>query len=102
MKEFINISEDALNVMHLIHENPTTSQRQLAKKTGLSIGKINYCLKGLIDIGFVKIKNFKNSKNKLQYTYILTFSGINEKTIITKRFIAKKQQECDKLKSYLN
>tara|TARA_B100000674_G_C37114652_1_gene590577 strand:- start:153 stop:461 length:309 start_codon:yes stop_codon:yes gene_type:complete len=102
MKKPKDISEDALNVMHLIHENPNTSQRQLAKKTGLSIGKINYCLKALIDVGFVKIKNFKNSENKLQYAYILTFSGIKEKTIITKRFIAKKQAEYDKLKSYLN
>lgn len=102
MKEFIDISEDELDVMHLIHENPNTSQRVLANKTGLSIGKINYCLKALINIGFIKIQNFQNANNKLKYSYILTPKGVYEKTIITKKFIAKKQKEYDKLNSYIS
>ncbi len=102
MKKYKNISEDGLNVMHHIQENPKTSQRKLSEKTGMSIGKVNYCIKALIDVGFVKVKNFRKSNNKLKYTYILTPSGIHEKTIVTKKFIAKKQQEYDKLKSYLD
>lgn len=101
MKNFKNISEDGLSVMHLIHMNPKISQRQLAKNTGLSIGKVNYCLKSLVDIGYVKILNFQKSDNKLKYAYILTPSGLKQKTIITKKFIIKKQQEFDKLQSYL-
>tara|TARA_B100001939_G_C16577644_1_gene461310 strand:- start:5 stop:316 length:312 start_codon:yes stop_codon:yes gene_type:complete len=96
------ITEDELDVMHLLHKDPKTSQRNIAKKSGFSIGKVNYCLKALTDIGFVKVINFKNSKHKLHYAYILTPKGIKQKTTITKQFLAKKQQEFDKLNSYIN
>lgn len=101
MKPYKIISEDELELLHLIQENPNTSQRKLAGKTGMSIGKINYCIKALLDVGFIKIDNFKKSNNKFGYSYILTPKGIYEKTIITKRFISKKQEEYDKLNSYL-
>ena len=55
------------------------TQRQIAKKSGFSIGKVNYCLKALIDIGFIKIQNFNNSTKKLNYAYVLTPKGIKEK-----------------------
>lgn len=96
------ITEDHLDLMHYIQQDSKISQRQIAKKTGISIGKVNYCLKGLIDIGFVKIKNFNNSSNKLNYAYILTPKGIQEKTKITKKFISIKKQEYDKLHSYID
>ena len=96
------ISEEILELMHTLQENPNISQRQLAKKIGLSIGKVNYCLKALIDIGFVKVVNFNNSNQKLKYAYILTPEGIKQKIIITKQFIEKKIQEYEKLKKYIN
>jgi EPS-associated MarR family transcriptional regulator len=96
------ITEDQLDLMHLIEQNKEASQRQIAQHTGFSIGKVNYCLKALIDIGFVKIHNFNNSNNKLKYVYILTPKAFQQKTSITKQFIAKKQQEYDKLNSYIN
>ncbi len=97
-----NITEDQLDVLQLLHEDPKISQRRIAKKSGFSIGKVNYCLKALIDVGFVKIENFINSNQKLKYAYILTPEGVREKTKITKQFIAKKQEEFDKLTSYIN
>ena len=96
------ITEDQLDVMHLIEQNNEVSQRQIALHSGFSVGKVNYCLKALIDIGFIKIHNFSNSNHKLKYIYILTPKGIKQKTIITRQFIAKKQQEYDKLNSYIN
>jgi len=96
------ISEDQLDLMHVIEKDGTASQRVISKNTGFSVGKVNYCVKALIDIGFIKIQNFNNSNNKLNYTYILTPKGIKEKTAITKQFIIKKKQEYDKLKSYIN
>jgi EPS-associated MarR family transcriptional regulator len=96
------ITEDQLDLMHLIQENKEASQRQIAKSTGFSLGKVNYCLKALIDIGFIKIQNFNKSNQKLNYVYILTPKGIQQKTAITKEFLAKKQQEYDKLNSYIN
>ncbi len=100
-KEDKPVSEESLELMHILQENPNTSQRELAKKIGLSIGKVNYCLKALIDIGFIKVVNFNNSDQKLNYAYILTPKGIKQKIIITKHFIAKKMQEYEKLKKYI-
>ena len=96
-----NITEDQLDLLHLIENDGEITQRLIAKNTGFSIGKVNYCLKALIDVGFIKIINFNNSKQKLNYAYILTPKGLREKTAITKRFIITKNQEYDKLKSYI-
>ena len=96
------ITEDQLDLMHLIEQNKEATQRQIAQDAGFSLGKVNYCLKALIDIGFIKIQNFNNSTQKLNYVYILTPKGIKQKTVITKQFIAKKQREYDKLNSYIN
>jgi len=97
-----SITEDQLDLMHIIEKDCKASQRLISQNSGFSIGKVNYCVKALIDIGFIKIHNFNNSNKKLNYTYILTPKGIHEKTAITKQFIIKKKQEYDKLKSYIN
>ena len=96
------ITEDQLDIMYIVEKDFNASQRQIAQNSGLSIGKVNYCLKALVDIGFIKIRNFNNSNKKLNYAYILTPKGIQEKTAITKQFIIKKKQEYDKLNSYIN
>lgn len=96
------ITEDELEVMHLIEEDPIISQRILADRSGFSIGKVNYCLKGLANIGYIKIGNFRKSNNKLNYAYVITPKGIEQKIAITKKFIAKKRLEYDRLTSYLN
>ena len=97
-----SITEDQLDLMQVIEKDCKASQRLLAQNTGFSIVKVNYCLKALIEIGFVKIKNFNNSNQKITYAYILTPKGVQEKTDITKQFIIKKKQEYDKLNSYIN
>ena len=96
-----SITEDQLDLMHIIEKDGKTSQRLISHNTGFSVGKVNYCLKALMDIGFIKIHNFSNSKKKLNYAYILTPKGIRQKSVITKQFIIKKKQEYDKLNSYL-
>lgn len=96
------ITEDHLDLLQIIECDSNASQRHIAKKTGISIGKVNYCLKALIDIGFIKVHNFSKSKQKIKYAYVLTPKGIKEKTAITKKFIIKKKQEYNKLKSYIN
>ena len=96
------ITEDQLDLMHIIEKDSNASQRLISQNSGFSIGKVNYCLKALIDIGFIKIHNFNNSNKKLNYAYILTSKGIQEKTVITKQFILQKKQEYDKLNSYIN
>ena len=102
MKSKLSLTEDQLDLMHIIDKDGKASQRLISKKLGLSIGKVNYCLKALVDIGFIKIHNFNNSNSKLNYAYILTPKGIKEKKIVTKQFIIKKKQEYDKLNSYID
>jgi len=101
MTKFRNITEDHIDLMHHIQKDGDVSQREISKNTGLSLGKVNYCLKGLLDIGFIKIKNFNRSSKKMSYAYILTPKGIKQKTLITKKFIRRKKQEYDKLNSYI-
>ena len=102
MKKDQSITEDQLDLMHIIEKDGKVSQRVISQNSGFSIGKVNYCVKAMIDIGFIKIHNFNNSNKKLNYTYILTPKGVKEKTAITMQFIIKKKQEYDKLKSYIN
>ena len=102
MRKDQSISEDQLDLMHIIEQDGNASQRLISQNSGFSIGKVNYCVKALVDIGFIKIHNFNNSNKKLNYTYILTPKGIREKTAITKQFIIKKKQEYDKLNSYID
>lgn len=73
------------------------SQQSLANELGLSVGKVNYVLKALIEKGFIKAENFFANKNKNQYKYLLTEQGIKEKIDITEKFIKRKKEEYDRL-----
>jgi EPS-associated MarR family transcriptional regulator len=77
----------------MLTESPDLSQRELAQRMGLSLGKTNYCLRRLIDKGWVKVNNFRNSKNKLAYAYVLTPSGLSAKGRATTDFLRRKQLE---------
>jgi EPS-associated MarR family transcriptional regulator len=91
-------TEDQFEILRKIQKFPELSQRELAKKLGFSLGKLNYCLKSLKQKGLVKIENFKKNKNKINYLYILTPKGINEKTKLTFNFMKRKLNEYDELK----
>ena len=81
-----------------LEQDANLTQRQLSKELGISLGKVNYCLQNLIQKGFVKINNFKNSKHKIQYSYLLTPTGIEEKTKLTLEFLKAKTKEYEALK----
>ena len=85
-------------VLKCVEKNPNITQRQLAKELGVSLGKTHYLISALINVGWVKLDNFKRSDNKLGYMYLLTPTGINEKAKITKRFLARKENEYKQLK----
>lgn len=88
-------------IVKLIEDNPEVSQRELAKKLGISLGKANYCLNALIEKGALKASNFRNSKNKKAYVYKLTPLGIEEKAAVTMRFLKRKMQEYEAIKTEL-
>ena len=96
------VTEDELDVMWLIDKDPKISQRKMADSLNMSLGKVNYCLSALVEVGFVKLGNFNRSNNKMGYLYLLTPQGMNAKLEITKRFLKNKQLEYDKLYNYLN
>ena len=102
MKKIQKNSQDELNILSKIKVNPQSSQRKLANDLGLSLGKLNYCLKALQQKGLIKIENFSKQKNKVKYIqYILTPKGISERTRLTINFMKRKMQEYDELKKEL-
>lgn len=84
-------------ILKLVEAKPEISQRELAAELGVSLGKANFCLKALIEVGLIKATNFRNSKNKLAYMYLLTPTGIKEKTAVTANFLKSKLQQYDLL-----
>ena len=91
--------DTSFRVLHLLQENPDITQRELAERLGVSVGALNYCLRSLVDKGFVKVQNFSASPNKCGYAYVLTPQGISEKITLTKAFLQRKLREYDALKA---
>ena len=82
--------QDYLNILRKLDNKPNSSQRKLANELGFSLGKLNYCIDALKSKGLIKIKNFKNNNNKINYIYILTPKGISKKAKLTLNFMKKK------------
>ena len=85
--------------LKILEQQPELTQRQLSEALGVSLGKTNFLLKSLIDVGWVKLDNFERSDNKWGYAYLLTPSGVAEKAAITLRFLKRKKQEYNDLQS---
>ena len=86
-------------LMRLLETNPSVSQRDVAREFGISLGKVNYCVRALMHKGWIKASHFKNSRNKVAYTYLLTPRGIEEKASLTLRFLQIKMREYEMLRS---
>ena len=84
-------------ILRLLAENPEISQREMARRLDLSLGKTNYCVRAVIEKGWVKARNFKNSNKKSAYLYQLTPRGISAKARITRRFLDRKLEEYERL-----
>ena len=86
-------------LLKTLENNPGLSQRDLAKRLGISLGKVNFCLNALIEKGCLKVNNFRNSDNKLAYAYLLTPRGVEEKARITVYFLKHKMNEYERLRA---
>ncbi len=95
------IENDHFNLLREINKKPKASQRELAKATGFSLGKLNYCIKALISKGLIKINNFEKSSNKINYFYVLTPKGLSRKTNLTINFMRRKMKEYEELQKEL-
>ena len=94
-------NKDYLNLLIAIKKKPNISQRKLANELGFSLGKLNYCINALKLKGLIKIKNFKNNKNKIKYLYLLTPKGLSKKARLTINFMKIKMIEYEELKKEL-
>ena len=86
-------------LLKTLENNPSLSQRDLAKRLGISLGKVNFCLNALVEKGCLKVNNFRNSENKLAYAYVLTPRGIEERARMTVQFLKYKIQEYEQLRT---
>jgi len=85
-------------LLNLLADEPRIGQRDMARRMGISIGKVNYCITELARKGLIKIKRFKNTSVKLPYTYMLTPHGLEEKGRITIQFLKRKLEEYEEIK----
>ena len=88
-------------LLFLIEKEPGLSQRELADRLDISLGKVNYCVNGLIEKGAIKLANFRKSRNKLGYVYVLTPEGIGQRLALTKRYLARKLEDYERLKAQI-
>ena len=96
------MDEAHYRLLRLIEANPSLTQRELAREMGVSLGKINYCVNALIEKGWIKARNFRNSNNKLAYAYLLTPRGIEQKAVITLQFLRRKMREYESLRKEID
>jgi EPS-associated MarR family transcriptional regulator len=92
------MNEHQFKTLRELARDSSLTQRSLSEKIGLSLGRVNYIVNALIDKGYIKAERFKNSKNKMAYTYILTPKGVTEKIMQTQAFLARKSQEFELLR----
>ena len=86
--------EDArFRVLRLLEERPEMTQREIASALGISLGGVNYCLRGLVEKGNVKVRNFRKNKNKLAYAYVLTPKGLGVRAAMTREFLERRMSE---------
>jgi EPS-associated MarR family transcriptional regulator len=91
-----------LDLLRKLESNPEYTQRELSKEIGVSLGKVNYCIRKLTEKGLIKITNFKQNPNKMGYAYLLTPRGIDEKAKLTISFLKRKVIEYEILKKEIN
>lgn len=90
--------ERHLHTLRLLAANPEMTQRELAEALGVSVGAANYCLKALVEKGWVKLENFRKNPNKLRYLYLLTPMGISAKAQLTASFLRRKVADYEALR----
>ena len=98
----MNNQDIRLDLLRKLESNPEYTQRELSREMGVSLGKVNYCMKKLTEKGLIKLSNFTHNQNKMGYAYLLTPSGVEEKTRLTISFLKRKLIEYEVLKKEIN
>jgi EPS-associated MarR family transcriptional regulator len=98
----MNSQDIRLDLLRKLGSNPQSTQRELSREMGVSLGKVNYCIKKLTEKGLIKLSNFSHNQNKMGYAYLLTPQGIEEKSMLTFSFLKRKIIEYEVLKKEIN
>ncbi|MDC3315691.1 MarR family EPS-associated transcriptional regulator [Candidatus Thioglobus sp.] len=98
----MNQRDIRLDLLRKLESSPESTQRELSQEMGVSLGKVNYCIRKLTEKGLIKITNFKQNPNKMGYAYLLTPRGIEEKSRLTFSFLKRKVNEYEILKKEIN
>ena len=98
----MNNKDIHLDLLRKLEANPEYTQRELSREMGVSLGKVNYCMKKLIEKGWIKLSNFSHNPNKVGYIYLLTPKGIEQKTKLTILFLKRKIEEFEILKDEIS
>ena len=98
----MNNKDIHLDLLRKLESNPAYTQRELSREMGVSLGKVNYCMKKLIEKGSIKLSNFSHNSNKVGYAYLLTPKGLEEKARLTFAFLKIKMEEYEMLKDEIN
>ena len=98
----MNKRDIRLDLLRRLESNPEYTQRELSKEMGVSLGKVNYCMKKLTEKGFLKLTNFSHSSNKMVYAYLLTPQGIEQKARLTTSFLKRKIEEFEMLRGEIS
>ena len=101
-QHLLNQKDIRLDLLRKLESSPECTQRELSKEMGVSLGKVNYCIRKLTEKGLIKITNFKQNPNKVGYAYLLTPQGIEEKSRLTFAFLKRKIIEYEILKKEIN
>ena len=98
----MNKRDIRLDLLRRLESNPEFTQRELSQEMGVSLGKVNYCMKKLTEKGLIKLTNFTHNPNKIGYVYLLTPSGVEEKARLTFSFLKIKIEEYEVLKNEIS
>ena len=98
----MNKRDIRLDLLRRLESNPEYTQRELSQEMGVSLGKVNYCMKKLTERGFLKLTNFSHSSNKMVYAYLLTPQGIEQKARLTTSFLKRKIEEFEMLRGEIS
>ena len=94
--------DSKVRMMRLINGNPSISQREIARSLDLSIGKVNYLIRALVERGMVKVHNFRASSDRRAYAYYLTPAGMYAKAMLTHGFLSRKLVEYEELRAEID
>ena len=88
-------------ILSILKDDPNLTQRDMMQQTGVSLGKVTYCVSALVEKGQISVERFKNNSNKTAYFYHITPSELKAFTTLSLRFFKIKIEAYDQIKTQI-